>query len=525
MYQVFVVEDELLIRQHIRKTVESLGGLFSFCGEAGDGEMALSIMQDLLPDILLTDIRMPFLDGFELIKHAKAIMPWLKVVILSGFDDFEYARKAISLGVNSYLLKPVNASDLSRELNKLAAEIEQEKNTPKIPEGYNEAEIGKVLRQHFVQQVLHGGSATHALLDKASALKVDILRSHYQVALFSFEDLENKRAPLFERVNALLISQGISLYFTGAQSLVILFCDNDEAALSDHVYRIISILKHELQAICPVITVVTSSVAHRLSQVSEVYHTATDLMNKARMVSAGQIIDAGDTAQLAAGYIDFNAPFGEAFRIKMRHASANDLESILDSIISGPNESQFNSVLMRYYALLEIMKVTVKMLCAVSGEHDEKDIAARLSSECDINLASCERESFRPTALRLMQIAVNAKEDRNQNNRHYHVISRAVAYVQANYCDPNITLISVAEHVGMSTAHFSTVFSQTMGRSFIAYLTGLCIEKAKELLAASDMKLSDIAMEIGYNEPNYFSHVFRKNEGLTPKEYRNMKHN
>ena len=104
--------------------------------------------------------------------------------------------------------------------------------------------------------------------------------------------------------------------------------------------------------------------------------------------------------------------------------------------------------------------------------------------------------------------------------KYGHVISRAEKYVQENFCDPNISLISAARHVGMSPAHFSTVFSQAIGRSFISHLTALRIERAKTLLTTTGMKLSDIAMEIGYNEPNYFSHVFRKVEGVTPKEYR-----
>ena len=114
MYQIFVVEDELLIRQSIRNVIEGMQGPYAFCGEASDGEIALAMMQDLMPDILLTDIRMPFLDGFELIKNAKSMMPWLKVVIISGFGDFESAQKAISLGVDQYLLKPVRQADLIR---------------------------------------------------------------------------------------------------------------------------------------------------------------------------------------------------------------------------------------------------------------------------------------------------------------------------------------------------------------------------------------------------------------------------
>ena len=100
------------------------------------------------------------------------------------------------------------------------------------------------------------------------------------------------------------------------------------------------------------------------------------------------------------------------------------------------------------------------------------------------------------------------------------MITRAQRYAQEHFRDPDISLLSTARHVGMSAAYFSTVFSQTTGRSFIAYLTALRIEKAKELLTATNMKLSDIALEIGFSEPNYFSHVFRKAVGMTPKEYR-----
>ena len=116
--------------------------------------------------------------------------------------------------------------------------------------------------------------------------------------------------------------------------------------------------------------------------------------------------------------------------------------------------------------------------------------------------------------------ALGARRETAAEMKYSHVISRAEQYVKDNFRDPNISLISVAKHVGMSAAHFSTVFSQTTGRPFITYLTAMRIERAKQLLTETAMKLSDIAMEIGYNEPNYFSHVFRKVEGMTPKEWR-----
>ena len=188
MYQVFVVEDELLIRQSIRNVIENMPGPFAFCGEASDGEMALSMMQDLMPDIVLTDIRMPFLDGFELIRHAKAMMPWLKIIIISGFGEFESAQKAISLGVDQYLLKPIRPPELTKAIEEMARRIEADKQHS-AAHGYDHDEVQHALRQHFMQQLLYGGLHTSTLLERAHALKLDVVSPCYQPVLFRLGQL------------------------------------------------------------------------------------------------------------------------------------------------------------------------------------------------------------------------------------------------------------------------------------------------------------------------------------------------
>ena len=194
---------------------------------------------------------------------------------------------------------------------------------------------------------------------------------------------------------------------------------------------------------------------------------------------------------------------------------------LVDEVLESPEGNRFSSMLMRYNALLDLLKITVQQISRSTPGVDMKDIATRLSDEHDIFSASGRKESFREKAIAMLQQAVSMKQENMAGVKYSHVISKAEKYVAENFCDPNISLISVARYVGLSSAHFSTVFSQSLGRSFINYLTAMRIERAKELLATTNMKLSAIAMEIGYNEPNYFSHVFRKTEGMTPKEYRN----
>lgn len=522
MYQIFVVEDELLIRQNIRHIVENLSGPYSFCGEAADGEIALSVMQDIMPDILLTDIRMPFLDGFELIRHAKKMIPWLKVIIISGFDEFEYAQKAISLSVDSYLLKPVRANDLKAELDKIALQIEAEKDRGALPQGYNRDEVNQALRTHFMQQLLYSGSDTGALLERAAALRLDIIRSCYRTAILHFECEAQKKALLQRLVQNELAEQEIALYlFYQPDHLTILCYDNDAEQLNEKLYHFIGVVRHAVRDICDTVTVVMAVMAERLSAIGGTYAAAADLLGKAGTYFAGRVLDAGDTAQLVAESVDYNVPTEVDFLNQLKRMTADEVPGMLDRMMNGPDKEQYDSMLGRYHTLIKILKASVQVILDATPEADRKDVAQELSESTDIFSSAESRDAFRECAQQLLTTALKMKRGNVSYLKHNYVITRAEEYVKQNFCDPNITLITVAGFVHMSPAHFSTVFSQTVGKPFISYLTGLRMEKAKKLLVSGDMKLSDIAMEIGYNEPNYFSHVFRKTVGLTPKEYRN----
>ena len=518
MYQIFVVEDELLIRQNIRNMIEHMPGPYAFCGEASDGEMALSMMQDLMPDILLTDIRMPFMDGFGLITHVKAMMPWLKIIIISGYGEFESAQKAIALGVDLYLLKPLRSQDLADAIGKIAAQLDERKSATLLP-GYDKSELHNALHQYFMQQLLHGAASTGQLLDRARALDLDMVHPYYQVVLFDFEAIHRDASE--QTIAALLSDKKSALYaFDGTGRLTILLYAQTKPALSESVYRYVNIIRHELREKTSVITTIVGNVVERISAIKDAYGTADAMLKKVQSVSAGQVIDVNDTAQITADIVSFSGPFGEAFKQQLLYATVDDAPKLLHDYLHGDNADQFNSMLFRYYTLVDMLKIAVQIVSTAKSGIDPKDIAARFSAEYDIFQASAHRDSFEAMALSILQEALSLKEANLGFLRHSHVISRAEEYVAAHFCDPNISLISVAKHVGMSSAHFSTVFSQTLGKPFISYLTAMRIDRAKELLAHTDMKLATIAMEIGYNEPNYFSHVFKKTEGITPKEFR-----
>ena len=158
-YRVFLVEDEIITREGIRDNVDWGRAGFEFCGEASDGEMALPLIEETKPDVLITDIKMPFMDGLQLSKIIREYMPWVKVVILSGHNEFEYAQSAVKLGVTEYLLKPVSAQDLHKTLVGLAATLDQEKQErEKLKSLQTRIEDNLVLsRERFLLKLVMGG--------------------------------------------------------------------------------------------------------------------------------------------------------------------------------------------------------------------------------------------------------------------------------------------------------------------------------------------------------------------------------
>ncbi len=323
------------------------------------------------------------------------------------------------------------------------------------------------------------------------------------------------------RVKLALADANQTLYvYDAADQMALLSFDNDEETLNERTYQLINILRHELKDLCPVITTVISCCIRRLGAIPDAYRTAADLLKRVSVISAGQVINVDDTAQITAKIVSFSGPFGESFKKKLMQSDVQDVPALIDEALNDPDAGRFDSLLMRYNALVELMRISVTIISEYKQDSDENGIASMLSRTYDINAASSDKAVFRETAVQMLESALSVRFQAPIDLKYSHVISRAEAYVKENFCDPNISLISVARHVGMSAAHFSMVFSQTTGRSFISYLTLLRVEKAKQLLAQTNKRLSEIALDIGYNEPNYFSHVFKKVEGITPKEYR-----
>lgn len=529
MHTVFLVEDEPLIRQNIRNAVERNGESFTCIGEASDGELALTIIRDLKPDILITDIKMPFMDGLTLARHAKSIIPWLRIIIVSGYDDFELARQAICVGVDLYLLKPVAGKELLEALRRAGEQVTEHKrqSASYLKDASDEELVRSALTSAFLQQLCGGEISTDQALRRAEELRMEILSPRYvvMISLFEGKGAYPKRQAIASKVKYMLVDNPGVLFFLGSEDHVVMIIKGSENIdATERAYHTAQLLKHEIEDDgATVLTVSISGVTNRISGIRDAFHEAGILLKTFAQTRRGRIFCAADIGRIespvaapAGGFLGVN------IENRLKFATAEEVPGIVQEFTRNLTTDHMQDVLYRYYILMDLANTAVRIIRNFNPETDPSKISDRFADLNQVFQSAMSADDFSELATRICLKVIELRDCGNSSH-HVKLVRRACEYIEENYAHPDISLNTVAAQVSLSPTHFSTIFAQEMSVTFIEYLTNIRMEKVKELLSSTDEKLVNIAFSVGYNEPNYLSYLFKKREGLTPKEFRLQK--
>lgn len=530
MYKVFLVDDEIVIREGIRNNVMWKDSGFSLVGEAPDGEIALSMLQDMKPDILITDIRMPFMDGLALCRQATMTMPWLHVIILSGYDDFAYAKEAMSLGVHEYLLKPVNAQDLLRSLQKIAAAVEERK---RQQADYNALKAqfstnSQYLKEKLLQELL-GGEVEKAQMDafheRARSLRLN-LRAHCYMAilvtpLYSDRRHEESLAVQMQLRRLSCDSGGAILFCECAGYPLLLVMGDTDTDLEERGFGVAQAIQHELSDAVNIRAQVSLGKAvHELWALPESFAAARRVLQTAGTLGAAQrdmrtILSADDMpADVGLSLSELNVmPITK----QLQFVAYDDIATVLERYIASLGDSALHSAMMVSYVYVEVL-LAASQIIKDSGGNPAEVLPAQYQRERAIAELACV-DAVKPLLEKILRHAV-AYRDQQSSSRYGAIIRNAQSFLAERYQDQAISLRDVAGHVSLSNNHFCTVFSQETGITFTEYLTDLRLSKARELLRATQLRASEIAYQVGYNDPHYFSYLFKKHMGVSPREFR-----
>lgn len=522
MYSVFLVDDEPIVLEGIRSKIDWESSGFSFCGEATDGEIALSMINELKPDILITDIKMPFMDGLELSAAIKKTQPWIKIIILSGHDEFDYAKKAISIGIEDYLLKPFTSDDVITSLKKVAQQIDKER-TQLSDISKMKAELKsqeKLLQKDFLINLVHGTADMPNLTQKCSELGINLISRYYKILISKIES-KTGNSHNQQEVCSILNSYSASWeetlsFFHHGNRLVCILKSNSPSELEESVYNIAETIEHitTQNQDCIVVTAIGKTVDH-LSEITNSYSDAKNIIEESKIKNQSRIISSDDIQTNDNSILNFTE--SDPLVDRLKYASKNDISVIIEESMTLINNNPGQFKVFASYLLVDLIFAVSKLIENLGG--NVKELKPEIVQRNFIDNAVKDEDKFVSVVQNILEFVLEFRDSR-MTGRYKDVILKAKEYIDKNYADPNTTLTTVADVVCLSPNHFSTIFSQECNTTFIEYLTNVRIENAKRLIKSTEMKGYDIAYECGFSDPHYFSYIFKKNTGLTPREYK-----
>ncbi len=551
MKKVMLVDDEILVRETIQECIQWEKEGFLFVGDAPDGEIALQLIEQLQPDILITDIMMPFMDGLELSGIVRKRMPHVKIVILSGHGEFEYARTALHLGVEEYCLKPVSAASILQLLHRVGSKIDAERLQQEQARMLLQSETEKktMTKEKLLGELCCGFLTASEAIRWSSSLSIDLIAPYYAVVISDERDMMQDGTSRTFEGDASQYSASMTLERDASQHSTSITLERDASRPLDEVQPALSFLSvveglSYKRSRSETVWIVTGESRAQLDETLEHFRKqrkeANNTGNKAAAIGIGSIYDRLQSIHLSyleaeedmheqrlsrQNRIDMNASaqalldpalFLERSRFMdfLRLGQPAEVEAFITTYMAEINRQNWDSSPLGYY-LLNDLTVEVLHVSQQSFRISYKEALTSLQSEISTIRTSDEASAY------LVRLAKKYWSWRTEGaDRYSEMIDKVKAYIEEHYDKDYISLQSASDYVQLSPSHLSKVFSQGTGQTFIEHLTQTRMKKAMELLLTTPAKSYEVAFLVGYNDAHYFSNLFKRVTGMTTKQFR-----
>ncbi len=531
LYKLILVDDEEEVRESIKRKVnwEQLG--FQVIGTAGNGEEALELAEQEAADVVMTDIKMPFMDGLTLARKLKENYKNTKIVVYSGFDDFEFAREAIHLEVEEYLLKPISSADLAEVFTRikeiLDKEIDERTNTKKLYDYYQKS-LPMMQEQVFIS-LLSGRMYTDKAIALLKSYDIELKASNYGVSVLKADFEELNISPMEEQMWYLSILDIVNNYFKELitiksfvflDKVIVIALLEEKKTIHELLYHMNQICKMAGRVLGIPVSAGVGRPYHHVGKLSISYEEASSALEYRAVVGAvGQAVSIQDVEPNQSG------------STTLEHF---DIEGILHAIKLG-SEEELEKEIKNFVEILKKGKIGIRQYQFIFtelvteilkiGRTYEIDADTIFGENFDPYLEIKKFNSLDELGEWIFKVGLNIrhsiKKERIDSTRM--LVQNAKKYMEEHYSDSNLSVETLCVHLGVSAPYFSTIFKKEAGMTFVAYLTKIRLEHAVELLNHTNEKSYFIAEQVGYTEPNYFSYVFKKQYGVSPTKYRAAK--
>jgi len=529
-YSVMLVDDEEDVINVIINKIdwETLG--FSVQGYAHNGIEALEMAEEHQPDVVMTDIKMPYMDGLELAKRLKQQYPTIKIIIFSGFDEFEYAKEAIRLEAEEYILKPIDKEELSQVFQRIKESLDKEFNEKQninMLKTYYQESL-PILQENFYTALIEGREAEETLARDMMDYQVSLDGPYYDVVI-----LHNSVSLAPEGINPLLITMSVrklweeqmderwkAKFFSYLGNVIIIVqmdSEDDVMQLTDACQVLCRLSKHVSNA---TITAGVGKPVNNIMSLPKSYSGAREAISYRVIYGRGQAINIAEIAPESSKSVD-NAKIEDVDQklysvfkaIKMD--SEDNLNQEIDKYMK--EETPVNPSIQEYRFF--VMDLVTEIYRFIKGNHIDTTMIFDKDEDPYDKVQHMDTteltEWFKKVTHHLREILRTNRVDTTKI-----FVTKAIDYVHENYGNKDLTVESMCSYLGISSAYFSTVFKRETGKTFINYLTDVRMDRAVRMLLDENEKTYVIAEAVGYSDPNYFSYAFKKKFGVSPSRYK-----
>lgn len=506
MYRILIADDEKTIRDGVANYLKKHCSDYEVAGMAEDGEEALKLAQLLLPEVIITDIAMPKMDGLDFLEHITHLLPDTRLIILSGYDNFEYARQAMRLGVREYLVKPLNTKALLRLLTEFKEALDQEKCA------WNRLEQLKEMK------------TARAESDRALCYKEIILADGYfsgppagqpEQCFLCVLGRAQGEAEIAKEAIAKRFPEMAETFSTEQEKLVVVFCFPQNRASESFLkvnMGLISIANHFRTQGLGTIHFLAGEMVDSPGRLKDSFRQAKEAAEYVFTDRAAAVINYRDV--LSEQSAACACPPEELMRelsLAVNYGSEDKIKEKVDKLFTWFEQNEFcharyirNCLKAAAFGVLASLKQVFVSQLEMQQFHEAVN-QARAFSELN-------RIFFRFACL--------LGDRRKQNEQKRRSLSEEVDFIiQQNMGNPDFSLDDVAGLLFISPNYLRQLFKQETGITFVEYLTRVRLTRAKNLLAAGEMLVSDVAQMVGYRDPRYFSSCFKKLFQVSPSEY------
>ena len=525
MYKVIIAEDEPNVREGIAKTVDFAKAGFTLCGMCENGREAQELVKKHRPHLVITDIRMPVMDGIALASFIKEQFPKTKVVFLTGHSEFEYAKKAVALKIYEYVLKPVSSKILRELLFRVKQELDSEKEEQDRLE-FMENELCRseqIVRKEILRSAVSGHLSPEALEDELrllppeGALQSILLR----VLIFCVDKPQEVVTRLGRNIKDINVSVAViaaeiaknsGTAFEFENTVLIL---NDGAKAESIAGKIQEAAARDLGVS---LSVYVSEQSQDIIKLPALFKKTSEIAAMNAMIEDGSVIFIEGLGK-GESMPEFHAKrYNAEFVKNIRQGQEAEAKAVIENMLEHMRRKYLS------YARINVYIHDMAAETAAAVEEMTEQSAERLHAFSIPDISdSVGPEELKASLLAFTELCISFI-DNAKGGFSKLLMERAEEFIRENFAVPDLSLRDVCDHLAVSQSYFSALFKSKYKKTFLEYLTELRIEKAKGLLAATDFKLYEIAEKCGYADPHYFSVIFKKHTGMTPKDYRNEKH-